>query len=391
LITWLRKWKRAIIAICALAVVGGSGWFMYTKRPLGPPKVTVAKAHKENLKPAVFGIGTVEARLSYTVGPTQAGRLLSTLADHGDLVKAGQILGEIDPVDLDQKLQSASASTAKAQSAMASSEAQVRDTYSRNALAQTNAKRYSDLLAAQAISAELTDSKKNEATSAQAAYDSAQASLAAAQKEVERAISDQNAIVSQRTNLQLLSPVNGLIVSRDAEAGTTIVAGQSVFHLVDPTTLWVRTRIDQSRFYGIAIGQTASIVLRSRQDAPLSGKVTRLEVQGDNVTEERFVDVAFSDLGGMIPLGELAEVTIDLPPLTDTLVVPTAAVKRLNKQNGVWIVENDHLRFHPVTIGAQTLDGQTQIIDGLNPGDAVVVYSPKQLAEGMSVRLEKKT
>jgi len=388
--TWLRNWKHPIIVICALALVGGAGWFLYTKGPLGPPKVTVAKAHKENLKPAVFGIGTVEARLSYTVGPTQAGRLLSALADHGDLVKAGQVLGEIDPVDLDQKLQSAAAATAKAQSAMASSEAQVRDTYSRNALAQTNAKRYSDLLAAQAISAELTDSKQNEANSAQAAYDSAQASLAAARGEVARAASDQKAILSQRSNLQLISPVNGIIVSRDAEPGTTVVAGQSVFHLVDPATLWVRTRIDQSRFYGVAIGQPASIVLRSRQDAPLVGKVARLEVQGDNVTEERFVDVSFSDLAGLIPLGELAEVTIDLPPVADTLVVPTAAVKRLNKQNGVWLVENARLRFQPVTVGTQTLDGQTQIIDGLNPGDAVVIYSPKQLSEGMSVRVEKK-
>ena len=388
--TWLRKWKRPIIVICTLALVGGAGWFLYTKGPLGPPKVTVAKAHKENLKPAVFGIGTVEARLSYTVGPTQAGRLLSALADHGDLVKAGQVLGEIDPVDLDQKLQSAAAATAKAQSAMASSEAQVRDTYSRNALAQTNAKRYSDLLAAQAVSAELTDSKQNEANSAQAAYDSALASLAAAREEVARAASDQKAILSQRSNLQLISPVNGIIVSRDAEPGTTVVAGQSVFHLVDPATLWVRTRIDQSRFYGVAIGQPASIVLRSRQDAPLVGKVARLEVQGDNVTEERFVDVSFSDLAGLIPLGELAEVTIDLPPVADTLVVPTAAVKRLNKQNGVWLVENDRLRFQPVTVGTQTLDGQTQIIDGLNPGDAVVIYSPKQLSEGMSVRVEKK-
>lgn len=388
--TWLRKWKRPIIALCALALVNGTGWFLYTKGPLGPAKVTIAKAHKENLKPAVFGIGTVEARLSYTVGPTQAGRLLSALADHGDLVKAGQVLGEIDPVDLDHKLQSASAAVAKAQSAMAVSEAQVRDTYSSNALAQTNVKRYSGLLAAQAISAELADAKQNEANAAQAAYDSAQASLAAAREEVARAVSDQNAIASQRTNLQLLSPVSGLIVSRDAEPGTTVVAGQSVFHLIDPATLWVRTRIDQSRFYGIAIGQPASIVLRSRQDTPLVGKVARMEVQGDNVTEERFVDVAISDLSGMIPLGELAEVTINLPPVTDTLVVPSAAVKRLNKQNGVWIVDNGRLRFQPVTLGAQTLDGQTQIIDGLNPGDAVVIYSPKQLAEGMSVRVEKK-
>lgn len=57
-----------------------------------------------------------------------------------------------------------------------------------------------------------------------------------------------------------------------------MVAGQSVFHLVDPRTLWVRTRIDQSRFYGLTVGQKADIILRSRQDKPLSGKVARMEV-----------------------------------------------------------------------------------------------------------------
>ena len=387
--TWFTQWKRPIATICALAVVGGAGWFLLAKGPLGPTKVTVAKAHKETLYPAVFGIGTVEARLSYAIGPTQAGRVLSLAADHGDKVTAGQILGEIDPVDLDQKLLSASAAVAKAQSAQLASEALIRDTYSRNVLAQTNARRYRDLLTAQAISQEQADNKQNEANAAQAAYDVAKASLQSAQDEIARAISDRNAILNQRSNLQLISPVNGIVVSRDAEPGTTVVAGQSVFHLIDPATLWVRTRIDQSRFYGITVGQNASIVLRSRPDAPLPGKVMRLEVQGDNVTEERFVNVAFNSLPDITPLGELAEVTITLPPVAEALVVPTAAVKRLNKQYGVWVVNNGQVRFQPVTVGTQTLDGQTQILTGLHSGDAVVVYSPKLLTEGMSVRVEK--
>ena len=115
-----------------------------------------------------------------------------------------------------------------------------------------------------------------------------------------------------------------------------------------------------------------------------------MEVQGDSVTEERFVNVTFDELEGIIPLGELAEVTIYLPPVSEALVVPTAAVKRINKQNGVWLVENGKLAFRPVVIGAQTLDGKTQIIDGLEDGESVVIYSQKLLAEGMSVRAEKK-
>lgn len=391
MMSWVKKWQRPITVIGILAIVGGGIWLLYNKGPLGPTKVTITKAHKEDLKPAVFGIGTVEARLSYTVGPIQAGRLLSAAVDHGDMVKAGQVLGEIDPVDLDSKLQSASAAVGKAQSSMVSNEAQVRDTYSRNVLAQNNNKRYQELLAQQAISVEAADSKQNEANAAQAAYDSAQATLAAAREEISKTVADQNVVEQQRANLKLLSPVNGLVVSRDAEPGATVVAGQSVFHLVDPATMWVRTRIDQSRFYGISLGQTATIILRSSQDVPLKGKVLRLEVQGDSVTEERFVDVAFDDLAGRIPLGELAEVSIDLPPVSDALVVPTAAVKRINKQNGVWLLDEGKLHFQPVVIGAQTLDGNMQIIEGLKAGDSVVVYSPKQPTEGMKVRVEKKS
>lgn len=390
MMSWLKKWQRPITVIGILAIIGGGIWLLYNKGPLGPPKVTITKAHKEDLKPAVFGIGTVEARLSYTVGPIQAGRLLSAAVDHGDMVKVGQVLGEIDPVDLDSKLQSASSAVAKAQSAMASNEAQVRDTYSRNVLAQNNNKRYQELLAQQAISVEAADSKQNEANAAQAAYDSAKAVLAAAREEISKSAADLKVVEQQRANLKLLSPVNGLVVSRDVEPGATVVAGQSVFHLVDPATMWVRTRIDQSRFYGISLGQTATIILRSSQDVPLKGKVLRLEVQGDSVTEERFVDVAFDDLAGRIPLGELAEVSVDLPPVSDALVVPTAAVKRINKQNGVWLLDGGELHFQPVIIGAQTLDGNMQIVEGLNAGDSVVVYSPKQPTEGMKVRVEKK-
>lgn len=384
---WLSRWKGLIITVCFLAAAGGAGWFLFTKGPLGPVKVTVAKAQKENLKPSVFGIGTVEAKESYTIGPTQAGRVLKVFVDQGDQVQAGQILGEMDPVDLAQQVQSASAAVAEAQNNVALSAAQVQSALSQYNLAQTEADRYSKLLVAHAIDQETVDEKENAVSTAKAALDAAQASLAAARGKVAQAESDREAIVSQQANLNLISPANGIITSRDAEPGTTVVAGQAVFHLVDPQSLWVQTRIDQAQFFGIAVGQPAAIVLRSRQNKPIPGKVLRLEVQGDDVTEERFVDVSFNEVPGSIPLGDSAEVTIALPTVADALAVPSAAVKRVNKQYGVWIVKNGKLQFQPVKVGVQTLDGQTQIISGLNLGDNVVVYSPKQLTGGMKVRV----
>lgn len=388
-LTWLKQWPKRKIIILLLVALIPIGWLLYSKGPLGPPKVTVASVQQQSFKAGVFGIGTVDARLTYAIGPTQAGRVLKVFADQGDKVAAGKVLGEMDPVDLEQKVTGAAASVAKARSSLLAAEALVRDTASRRTLARTSAERYNALFKADALSREIVDVKNNEANAAQSAHESAQAAAEAARGEVARANADYAALISQRNNLQLVSPVDGLVVARDAEPGATVVAGQSVFRLIDPATLWIRTRIDQGRFQGIAVGQPAMIVLRSRPDKQLAGKVVRLEVQADSVTEERFVNVAFNEAPGVLPLGELAEVTIDFPPVANALVVPAAAVKKQGKQNGVWLLEGSTLRFQPVEIGAQSLDGKVQILKGISLQDNVVVYSQQLLSDGMKVRAVK--
>lgn len=388
-LTWLKQWPKRKIIILLLVALIPVGWLLYSKGPLGPPKVTVTAVQQQSFKAGVFGIGTVDARLTYAIGPTQAGRVFKVFADQGDKVAAGKVLGEMDPVDLEQKLTGAAASVAKARSSLLAAEALVRDTASRRTLARTSAERYNALFKADALSREIVDVKNNEANAAQSAHESAQAAAEAARGEVARANADYAALISQRNNLQLVSPVDGLVVARDAEPGATVVAGQSVFRLIDPATLWIRTRIDQGRFQGIAVGQPAMIVLRSQPAKQLAGKVVRLEVQADSVTEERFVNVAFNEAPGVLPLGELAEVTIDLPPVANALVVPAAAVKKQGKQNGVWLLEGNTLRFQPVEIGAQSLDGKVQILKGISLQDNVVVYSQQLLSDGMKVRAVK--
>ena len=388
-LTWLKQWPKRKIIILLLVALIPVGWLLYSKGPLGPPKVTVTAVQQQSFKAGVFGIGTVDARLTYAIGPTQAGRVFKVFADQGDKVAAGKVLGEMDPVDLEQKVIGAAASVAKARSSLLAAEALVRDTASRRTLARTSAERYNALFKADALSREIVDVKNNEANAAQSAHESAQAAAEAARGEVARANADYAALISQRNNLQLVSPVDGLVVSRDAEPGATVVAGQSVFRLIDPATLWIRTRIDQGRFQGIAVGQPAMIVLRSQPAKQLAGKVVRLEVQADSVTEERFVNVAFNEAPGVLPLGELAEVTIDLPPVANALVVPAAAVKKQGKQNGVWLLEGSTLRFQPVEIGAQSLDGKVQILKGISLQDNVVVYSQQLLSDGMKVRAVK--
>lgn len=191
---------------------------------------------------------------------------------------------------------------------------------------------------------------------------------------------------SLRESLRLVSPVDGVIVSREAEPGTTVVAGQAVLRLVAPESLWVRPRVDQSRARGVQAGQLASIVLRSAPETPLPGRVARIEMQSDSVTEERVVNVSFDAPPARLYLDELAEVIIRLPGATDVLVVPSAAIAREGSQTGVWQMVGGQARFKPVTIGSQGQAGLSQILSGLVEGDSVIVFSSAQLEPGARIR-----
>jgi len=134
----LRRWGLGLLAALLLAalvaVVMRSG-------PLAPTRVTVHKAENASVTPALFGIGTVEARRAYLIGPTAAGRVLRVVVDVGDAVKAGQLLAEMDPVDIDQRVAALDASLARAGSAVLAVQAQREDAVAKKALAAINARR----------------------------------------------------------------------------------------------------------------------------------------------------------------------------------------------------------------------------------------------------------
>jgi HlyD family secretion protein len=387
----LKPGKRTLLlALGALAFLAAFVWLLTTSGPLAPIGVEIASVVRADLKPDVYGIGTVEARRAYAVGPTQAGRVLRVWVDQGDRVKAGQLLAEIDPVDLRQRGEAATNAAARARQTAQAAQAQVAEAESRARLAQANHARYQALVQQNFVAKEMADSRANEAAAAEAALAAARANATGAQRDIGRAEAELRGILQVGNNLKLLSPIDGVVTAREAEPGTTVVAGQAVLRLVDPAQLWVRARIDQARAQGVAVGQAAAIVLRASPGAPLPGKVARIELQSDAVTEERIVDVAFDPPPAQLYLAELAEVIIQLPGARDVLAVPRAALAQFKGQTGVWRVADGRARFQPVQPGMQTAE-QVQIVAGLKSGDRLIVYSAKQLDEGVKVSEQRLT
>lgn len=361
----LQRRTLALIAVIVPLLV----LFVYValrSGPLAPVAVTVANVEARPIAPALFGIGTVQVRYTYDIGPTTAGRVKSLEVHVGDRVKAGQVLGEMDPVDLDERIRAQQAALKAAEAALAQAGA-------KQIYAQTQARRYEQLLAARGTSEEMVATKRQELAVADAA-------LAAAREDLSRIRADLDALRAQRGNLKLVAPASGLVVARNADPGTTVVAGQAIVEVIDPNSLWIDTRFDQISAEGLAADLPALIRLRSRQSQLLPGRVLRVEPRADAVTEETLAKVIFDHVPQPLPpIGELAEVTVDLPALPASPVVPNAAIREVNGQRGVWLLRDDGLHFVPVKLGRSDLDGRVQVLSGLQTGERVVVYSEKAL------------
>ncbi|MBS0592067.1 MAG: efflux RND transporter periplasmic adaptor subunit [Proteobacteria bacterium] len=334
--------------------------------PLAPVAVTATSVEPRSITPALFGIGAVDARYTYKIGPTYPGRIVRLDVHVGDAVAAGQLLGAMDPVDLGQRI-------GAQQAALKGGEAVLRQAEARQAFAQAQAKRYDALLATHVTSEESAASKRQELAVADAA-------LGAAREDIRRLRAELDALRAQHANLNLMAPVAGLVVARDADPGTTVVAGQAVIELIDPASLWIDARFDQVSAEGLAAGLPAQIVLRSRRGERLAGRVLRLEPRADLVTEETLAKIIFDALPSPLPpLGELAEVTVQLPALPAAPTIPNAAVHTVGGRRGVWKLERGKPVFVPVELGRFDLDGRVQVEKGLAAGDRIVVYSEKPL------------
>lgn len=342
--------------------------------PLAPVPVTVKSVENRAISPAMFGIGTVEARYTYKIGPTYSGRVKRLKVQVGDQVTAGEILGEMDPVDLDERIRAQEAAQKRA-------EAQLREARVHQAYAKQQAGRYEQLLAARSTSEEIVSTKLHDLKAAEEV-------LVASEEEFSRIRAEREALIAQRHNLLLLAPVNGLVTLRNADPGSTVVAGQSAVEVIDPTSIWINVRFDQIHAQGLAPELPAQIVLRSQKGNPLNGRVLRVEPLADPVTEETLAKVVFDQIPQPLPsIGELAEITITLPPLPESPIIPDAAIQRNGERMGVWQVTDGSLHFAPVSLGRADLEGNVQVREGLKAGDQVVVYSANSLQARSRIRV----
>ena len=395
--------KRVLLGAALAISIAGAAWFL-----LRPAQVSTTPASVRDISPTVQGVGTVEAKITIQVSSKITGRLISVLVDQGDAVKPGQLLARLDDAEQGAQVQQAEAILKRARLAVATQEAALRKaraslaaaeaTVSRvratEALAKTNAERWHQLHAEGGVSRVEMDARVTEAAVVARELDNVEAQRRAGGEEVallqsnlelswqEIKVADAAlaTVRARQADTVIVSTLDGDVVSRELEPGTTVNPGTPILKIADPRTAWVTVHVDERETGSIGIGNPADITLRSLPGQTLRGQVARMRRESDRVTEQLAVDIAFTDRPPRLILGEQAEATIQPAGKKGVTAIPLAALIRTPNGPGAWTVANGRLRFRPVRIGLVEVAGWAEVVDGLRPGEQVVL-APSQLAD----------
>ena len=373
------RWIGPLAGLLVLAALLAGAYVFLMVRPVA---VTVVEP-EENVVIRVFGLGTVEARIVSKVGFEVGAALIELTVDHGDAVSKGDVLARLHPTEQEARVQRAEAASLAAEMTVKKTEANVER--ARAVLAQMHGEneRQRTLLGRNAVSQQTAEQAQRDEDVA-----AAELSVALSEVEVARAqVADARAALAYEQTILahhvLAAPFDAVVVERHVEAGTVVQAGEVIFTLMAPDSVWTLAYIDEARAGAIEEGQAAEVRLRSLPQTTYAATVERIGIESDRVNEERRVWVKCEQCPPRVHLGEQAEVWITVARLERALLVPEIAVSRFDGRTGwVWIVEDGSLSQADLAFGLRSEDARLEVVGGLPEGARIVAAPVSGLEEG---------
>jgi HlyD family secretion protein len=368
-------WSRYGKTLSIWIVIGGMLFTGLTLTVFAPYQVESVSLTPHDVQREAFGVGTVEAKVVVSVGSKITNRITALTVDQGDRVHAGQLLATLEDQDFKKQVAQAERDLDRAAADVVANQAAIKKAAADLTLARKNYERYRALIEEEVVSQLAFEQKENEHIAAQEGVNALRAQRTALEKQQKKARAAVDFAKARLADTRVYAPCDGIVVSREAEAGDTVVAGASLFRIADTSIIWIRAHIDETVAGDIQVGQTASVVLRSQPDQRLAGHVARVEVESDRVTEEKAVNVTFPMPSTIPPIGEQAEVSIVTAQKTQAPALPRQAVMSTTNTAGVWLIQDGRVYWREVQVGIVDPSGWVEIVSGVDGKDKVAVAS----------------
>lgn len=392
------RWIGGISALAGMLALGGLAWYLTHRGPAddgpgaaamaggGPgaggaggrggrggrgPAATVgvAAAERADLPVTLDALGTVTAAATTTVRPQVSGILQKVLFKEGQMVKAGQVLAQIDPRQFELQLMQATGQRER-------DEAQLEN-------ARLTLERYRTLLAQDSIARQDVDSQ------------------AALVKQLQGTVTTDRANEgTARLNLgytKVVAPISGRVGLRVVDIGNLVgsseAAGIAVITQLAPID--VEFAVPQDRVAELAphageqagAGMVALAYDRTRSTVLEKGQFHALDNQVDTQTGTVMAKARFGNAGSSLFPSQFVNVRLELRTIKDAVVVPVTALRHGASGDFVYVLQDGQTAsLRPVQRGIATVD-KVQIVSGVQAGEQVITEGADRLKDGARVVL----
>jgi HlyD family secretion protein len=394
-----KRRKRIIIAsvvvVILVLIVGVAVAFSHGSTKIDPSKL--AKVEKGDLAKSVVATGKVEPITKVEVKSKASGIVKKLLVEYGDRVKKGQLLAQLDKVEIEAGVEQSRAALLAADANLNGAEADYErakvDAESPDIPLLKRAYDRAEQMAKDGVVSEsaLDDAEKgykmavNKQNVARAQMTVLKAKIAQSQAEVARDQASLKQFIEQLSYTDITSPIDGIVLSRDVEMGDAVssilVLGSSatlVMTLGDTSQVYVKGKVDESDIGRVYLGQPARIKVESFKDKTFKGVVTKISPMGvekDNVTTFE-VRVSIDNPGGELKAEMTANAEIILDEHKSVLQIPEGSILYDKDRNASVEVPDakgkEGKRKIAINIGISN-GAKTEVVKGLNEGDQVIL------------------
>jgi HlyD family secretion protein len=394
-----KRRKRIIIAsvvvVIIVLIVGVAVAFSHGSTKIDPSKL--AKVEKGDLAKSVVATGKVEPITKVEVKSKASGIVKKLLVEYGDRVKRGQLLAQLDKVEIEAGVEQSRAALLAADANLNGAEADYErakvDAESPDIPLLKRAYDRAEQMAKDGVVSEsaLDDAEKgykmavNKQNVARAQMTVLKAKIAQSQAEVARDQASLKQFIEQLSYTDITSPIDGIVLSRDVEMGDAVssilVLGSSatlVMTLGDTSQVYVKGKVDESDIGRVYLGQPARIKVESFKDKTFKGVVTKISPMGvekDNVTTFE-VRVSIDNPGGELKAEMTANAEIILDEHKSVLQIPEGSILYDKDRNASVEVPDpkgkEGKRKIAINIGISN-GAKTEVLKGLNEGDQVIL------------------
>jgi HlyD family secretion protein len=364
-----RLWWVAVVVVA----IGGLGW-----RYCVPLQVDGLVVAPRPFATTVSGPGLLDALVKVEVSARVEGRIVDLPVEQNDVVPAGTLIARLDAPDIVQQLSQTRADAEAARLGVLEAENDRLGAKAGLVHAQAEFDRKVALL-------RTSDATHADYDAARATLDQKAASLARAEAAVQRARSSAEAaqaaarvMEARLADSTMLAPVAGVVTVRNHSLGDVLTPGASIVELVNPKSIIISTRFDESAMGGIVRGQPVEIRFTSFPGRVFQGRVLRLGRSVDTATREFTVDVTPLELPPHWAIGQRASVTVTTGIIPNAITVPDAALAPRAGKQGVWVATSaSRAQWRQVRVGSAT-NSIVKVTQGIVAGD-IVLAQPASL------------